>query len=183
MVTASSRPACSTVRHCGQRLPWSMAREKQGLQKEWPQGVVTAGGHKGDRGGGAKGGEAGADGGPGRGLGRARRRAAGGKAGRAADAPAGRQQGNAGGRAECVAATPFGGRPDWGREHAPSTAAGQDRPDACLRTRLKHQPHAEHTLGVIAVPQCPAERSGRRAGGWGRRWERAPPARVDGAGR
>lgn len=42
MVTASSRPACSTVRHCGQRLPWSMAREKQGLQKEWPQGVVTA---------------------------------------------------------------------------------------------------------------------------------------------
>ena len=43
MVTASSRPTCSTVLHMGHLLPWSMARVKQGLQKVWPHGVETAG--------------------------------------------------------------------------------------------------------------------------------------------
>jgi hypothetical protein len=35
MVTGSSRPTCSTVRHMGQRLLWSMLRAKQ------PWGIIT----------------------------------------------------------------------------------------------------------------------------------------------
>lgn len=44
MVQASARPTCSTVRHMGHLLLWSMARPKHTLQKLWPHGVVTGGG-------------------------------------------------------------------------------------------------------------------------------------------